>query len=308
MNKKIKIWFYTGSYSKINEIAVSKNFLFILILFFLTSASGLFYAGIDYLKLKKTALETRTLNEKIQVQDREIMTQRMQIQDFAREINTIKKKVVSLSEFENKVRVIADIKQNSDPSALFGTGGLAYEQLDASFSLDQRHNSLIREMHKKINQIDKTSTTKLYDYQELLKHLNRKRNTLASTPSIRPVKGWITSGFGYRESPFTGKKEFHSGLDIANKKGTKIAATAAGKVSYADKKMFIGKLVIIDHGHGTFTKYGHLDKILVKRGDKVKRGDIIGRMGNSGRSTGPHVHYEVKINGISVNPQKYILD
>ncbi|MFO7886581.1 MAG: M23 family metallopeptidase, partial [Desulfobacteraceae bacterium] len=68
------------------------------------------------------------------------------------------------------------------------------------------------------------------------------------------------------------------------------------------------KLVIIDHGHGTFTKYGHLDKILVKRGDMVKRGDIIGRMGNSGRSTGPHVHYEVKVNGISVNPQKYILD
>jgi len=85
-------------------------------------------------------------------------------------------------------------------------------------------------------------------------------------------------------------------------------ATANGRVSYAGKKMLIGNLVTIDHGHGLVTKYGHLKKLLVKRGDKVKRGDVIGLMGNTGRSTGPHVHYEVRVNGLPVNPAHYILN
>ncbi|MCK5695337.1 MAG: M23 family metallopeptidase, partial [Desulfobacula sp.] len=118
----------------------------------------------------------------------------------------------------------------------------------------------------------------------------------------------ITSKFGYRTSPFTGRREFHSGLDISNKSGTKIIATANGRISYAARKMYIGNLVVIDHGHGRVTKFGHLKKILVKQGQRVKRGDVIALLGNTGRSTGPHVHYEVRINGTPVNPLKYILN
>jgi murein DD-endopeptidase MepM/ murein hydrolase activator NlpD len=118
----------------------------------------------------------------------------------------------------------------------------------------------------------------------------------------------MTSRFGRRVSPFTGRKELHKGVDIANRKGTAVLATANGVVSYAGKKGTMGNILVIDHGHGIVTRYAHLSKALKKRGEKVKRGDIVAQMGNSGRSTGPHLHYEVHLNGVPVNPAKYILN
>jgi murein DD-endopeptidase MepM/ murein hydrolase activator NlpD len=138
--------------------------------------------------------------------------------------------------------------------------------------------------------------------------LEEKRNLLASTPSILPTVGIISSGFGYRISPFTGKREMHKALDIATSKGSPIVATADGIITFAGSKGLLGNTVLIDHGHGISTRYAHCYKILKKRGDIVKRGDIIARVGNTGRSTGPHLHYEVRINNIQVNPEKYILD
>ena len=131
---------------------------------------------------------------------------------------------------------------------------------------------------------------------------------LASTPAIRPTKGWKTSGFGYRVSPFTGLKEFHKGVDIATRKGTPIIASADGVVTFAGTKGMMGRVITIDHGHGMITRYGHLHKALKKRGDAVKRGEKIALVGSSGRSTGPHLHYEVLLNGLPVNPEKYILN
>jgi len=132
---------------------------------------------------------------------------------------------------------------------------------------------------------------------------------LACTPSIRPIRGgWITSKFGYRISSFTGLKEFHNGLDIGAATGTLIYATADGIASHTAKERYIGKVVLINHGYGMATRFGHLDEILVKKGQKVKRGDVIGKVGNTGRSTGPHVHYEVRLNGVKVNPIKYIMN
>lgn len=97
-------------------------------------------------------------------------------------------------------------------------------------------------------------------------------------------------------------------MDIANKKGTPVSSTADGFVLYSAVKGLLGKVVIIDHGHGIVTRYAHLSKLIAKKGSRVKRGDLIGKIGNTGRSTGPHVHYEVRLNGIPVNPAKYILN
>ena len=102
--------------------------------------------------------------------------------------------------------------------------------------------------------------------------------------------------------------EFHKGLDIAARQGTPILATANGKITFADSKGQLGKVVFINHGHGIVTRYAHLSKILKKEGDIVKRGDKIALMGNTGRSTGPHLHYEVRLNGVPVDPKKYILN
>ncbi len=131
----------------------------------------------------------------------------------------------------------------------------------------------------------------------------------ASTPSVWPVKGPITSRFGPRISPFTGKKAFHSGLDIGSPRGKEVRAPAAGKVVLAAYDTRMGKFIRIDHGFGIETTYGHLSKILVKYGKKVKRGDLIGLVGNTGRfSTGPHLHYQIALNDKVVNPVQYILD
>ena len=308
MKKNFKIWFHTGSASNIKEFNVPqyRAYLFFLIVFFFFS--GLVYVGVDYYMLKSSSFNNKYLSNKILEQKNEIKSQREQIQNFAVTITDLKKQVKNLCIFEDRVRLIADIGQSNDSNGLIGIGGIPNTDLDYNLEPEVKHNNLIREMHEQVKQTTLASIKQSQDFEELIKELHKKKNILASTPSIKPVNGWVSSKFGYRRSPFTGLKEFHSGLDIANKIGTEIIATANGRVSYAGKKLLIGNLVTIDHGHGIITKFGHLNKILVKYGQKVKRGDIIGLMGNTGRSTGPHVHYEVRINGAPVNPAKYILN
>ena len=308
MKKRIKIWFHAGSTSDIREFSIPKILLLLTLFIIIGAIGGASYIGYDYLQLKKILFNTIVLNQTITQQNNEIKSQRSQIQNFAGEIEILKKQVDNLSIFEDKVRLIADIKQTSNSSGLIGIGGIPKDDLDQEIPLEQKHNNLMREMHNQVTQTNIAAKKQALDFEHLIKKLEEKRNLLASTPSIRPVDGWITSRFGYRKSPFTGRKEFHAGLDIANKSGTQIIATANGRVSYAARKMYIGNLVVIDHGHGRVTKFGHLKKILVKQGQKVKRGEVIGLIGNTGRSTGPHVHYEVRINGTPVNPLKYILN
>ncbi len=131
---------------------------------------------------------------------------------------------------------------------------------------------------------------------------------LTTTPTGRPAKNsFISSYFGMRKDPFTGKRKMHKGLDVAGKAGSNVIATADGVVTRAEKQTGYGKLVEIDHGYGISTRFGHNKSIAVKVGDIVKQGQVIATMGSTGRSTGPHVHYEVLRNGVQVNPQKYIL-
>lgn len=123
----------------------------------------------------------------------------------------------------------------------------------------------------------------------------------------RPVlKGWISSGYGMRIDPFTGRREFHPGIDFAGKLGSKVIAVAAGVVTFAGWDGGYGKMVQINHGDGYATRYGHAEKLLVKAGDIVKKGQVIALMGSTGRSTGPHVHFEVYKNGRVVDPSSYI--
>jgi murein DD-endopeptidase MepM/ murein hydrolase activator NlpD len=142
----------------------------------------------------------------------------------------------------------------------------------------------------------------------LADQLVAKRDRLASTPAIWPAKGWLTSRFGSRVSPFTNRRQFHAGIDIAGERGTDVVASAKGKVVFSGKRGPLGNSVIIDHGHGIRTMYGHSEDLYVKRGETVERGQRIASLGSSGRSTGPHVHYVVEQKGKAVNPLNYIFD
>jgi murein DD-endopeptidase MepM/ murein hydrolase activator NlpD len=134
-----------------------------------------------------------------------------------------------------------------------------------------------------------------------------KRQALANaTPSVWPVYGWLTGGFGMRSDPFTGEAGFHKGLDISADKGQSVYATAEGTVESASYSGDYGNLIVLNHGYGLTTRYGHLSRFAVKPGDSVKKGDIIGYVGSTGRSTGSHLHYEVLSNGKLVNPLRLL--
>lgn len=143
---------------------------------------------------------------------------------------------------------------------------------------------------------------------DLWETLSERQSLLASTPNIRPARGWFTSRFGYRISPFTGRPALHAGLDIAAAPGSPVYATGDGIVTFAGYDEGYGKLVTIDHGYGVTTRFGHCAQIYVQVGQKVSRYDVIASVGNTGRSTGPHLHYEVRVNGVPRNPALYILD
>jgi murein DD-endopeptidase MepM/ murein hydrolase activator NlpD len=139
-------------------------------------------------------------------------------------------------------------------------------------------------------------------------NLARQESLFSATPSIAPALGLITDSFGRRPDPFTGRRAFHKGLDISARRGTPVVASADGVVVFTGRNGGLGKTVRVAHGFGYTTLYGHLDKITVSPGDEVQRGDQIGLLGNSGRSTGPHLHYEVHVDGKAANPRYYILN
>ncbi|HEY3092893.1 MAG TPA: M23 family metallopeptidase [Vicinamibacterales bacterium] len=134
------------------------------------------------------------------------------------------------------------------------------------------------------------------------RNVDRRNALAAATPSIWPARGWLSSTMGRRSDPFTGDDDFHAGLDIAGERGQPVFATAAGTVSHVGYQGGYGNLIVVDHGFGLQTRYGHLLNYSVKQGAKVKRGDVIGHVGNTGRSTGYHLHYEVLANGKLLNP------
>lgn len=144
--------------------------------------------------------------------------------------------------------------------------------------------------------------------QQLTRYFQDQKDLLASTPSIWPARGWVTSDFGIRTDPYTSERSMHRGLDIANEIGTPVFAPSDGVVIFDGTEGGYGNVLVLDHGYGVRTRYGHLSKILVRLGDKVKRGQQVAGVGNTGRSTGPHLHYEVRINGIPENPRKFILE
>ncbi len=127
-------------------------------------------------------------------------------------------------------------------------------------------------------------------------------------PSIWPARGWVTSDFGQRVDPYTADRVMHAGMDIAAPHGKEVYAPSDGTVVFAGLEGGYGNVIVIDHGYGIKTRYGHLAKILVKAGERVNRGAQVAAIGNTGRSTGPHLHYEVRVNGIPQNPRKFILE
>lgn len=287
---------------KIRKITASKQLISTLGVLAAGSLILLLAFIYKYEHAKSSVSDTQSLRAAMVRQRLQINIQNKQIQSFKEELNSLRETLAKLDEFEKKIRIIANVESRDDQTGLFGVGGSASEDTD----FESARFSQMADIYEQ-NKIPKTAPAKQYaDFKALLNRLKGKTDLLAATPSILPAEGRITSTFGYHRSPLTRQQAFHRGLDIATPKGTAVVATADGIIAYTGPKGMLGRTIVIDHGHGTVTRYGHLHKILKPVGSEVKRGEIIGRIGTSGRNTDPHLHYEVRINGIPVNPEEYM--
>ncbi|UCD84192.1 MAG: M23 family metallopeptidase [Deltaproteobacteria bacterium] len=259
------------------------------------------YLMVDYIGAKKKIVELGNLRAQAK-------NQKIQIMQFASKIEDLEREMARLRQFDTKLRIITNLEQPTKGAKAMGIGGSSSETERSLISPWIKEELLVSRMHYELDRLKNEANVQEQRSIELREFLENQHSLLASTPSIWPTRGWITSGFGYRVYPFTGEKKMHDGLDIATAIGTPIIAPADGIVTYVGTEGTYGKMLLINHGYGLSTCYGHCSKIFVKPGQKVVRGEEIANVGNTGISTGPHLHYEVRVNGVPVNPENYLLN
>ena len=269
----------------------------------------------------------------------EALSARQQTVAFSTAVDDLKKRLISMKEVNQRLRVMLGIETLKAGDQFNGRGGEETplpegslipadkkgevgipgpveriradgqgEQAIASGLKEIDEQELIASVKEGIAWLAKEADRQEQSLQELSLAAEQKSSRWAATPSIWPVKGWITSGFGPRVSPFTEKPAWHDGLDIGAAANAPVQAPAQGRVTSVGFDSKLGNVVKVDHGFGIETLYGHLAKALVKEGQRVKRGDVVGLVGSTGLATGPHLHYMVKVNGQTFDPTKYILD
>jgi murein DD-endopeptidase MepM/ murein hydrolase activator NlpD len=249
---------------------------------------GVGYICVDYFRLQFDQQEF----SRILVQNSE---QRHQLSQLASSFGALQRDVMVLAGTEARVREALNAKDAKSTVIPIGIGG-ALETSSTDMTA----------LQKQINELRLAIDLRRESQEEVRDLLNDKHSLASATPFGWPTKGWLTSYFGVRESPYSGDPKMHEGLDIAANTGMGVTATADGVVVKATTEPGYGKVVMIDHGYGFRTIYGHNSKLMVKPGMRVKRGDKISEVGSTGRSTGSHLHYEVRLNGVPINPRKFL--
>ncbi len=257
------------------------------------------YVIYDYASIKRDKAELARLRAQTKEQSQ-------QISDLASRVDEFSDRMEEFKQFDKKLRILANYQTGRDKKLPLGIGGSNSDNARIKDLINSDTGNLIAEMHKGVSKLNDDANIREKSFTELMSFLREQKSLLASTPSIWPVKGWVTSEFGNRESPFNPGSEFHKGVDIATRMGKEVVAAADGLVIEAVYQSDDGNIVKVDHGRGFATAYAHLSKIAIKQGVRVKRGDLVGYVGDSGRSTGSHLHYAVYINKVPVNPRRYL--
>lgn len=283
--------------SGVKKISIPKVLLRNIIVGSLVVIFATLYVIYDYTSIKRDRAELARLRAQTQEQSR-------QLRELGTQIDTFSQRMEDLRQFDRKIRVLA-YETSRGKKLPLGVGGSDDESRIKDL-LDKDHDTIIAGMRGNLAKLNEDAVEREKSFSELLVFLQEQKSILAATPSLWPVKGWVTSEFGWRNSPFRSGSEFHNGIDISTRYGKEIIAAADGLVIRTGYDAQEGNAVRIDHGHGFTTAYLHMSKIHVKRGMRVKRGDVIGYVGDTGRSTGSHLHYSVYVNGVAVNPRRYI--
>ena len=292
--------------------------------------------GIALLLVVQVGLLTHYVVQTSQVSDQgveleelraELRQSRGQAIEFSDAIDEMRQRVLTIQSLNQKLQVMFGLDPKPAQDAVEGQGGeevpyeavfdgapgiRAFNALAEDDAGERAGHSMIHMaagIHNDLSWLDRQTARQLRVLTRLEQAAGERVGVWAATPSIWPVRGPVSSKFGPRISPFTGKLAFHAGLDISAPRGKKVHAPAKGKVVRASYDERMGKFIRIDHRHGVVTTYGHLSKILVRHGQEVNRGDLLGLVGSTGRfSTGPHLHYQIAVNKKAVDPLQYILD
>jgi len=296
LREKISVLIIPHQKGRIREIKISPR---TLVLFFvgatLVLSSCMFFslsgAGGVVDKIKLGRLEKK--NELLQAK----------LDEMNSTISSLQGQMAELIEKEEQVRMVFGLPEVDPQIRELGVGGPMPQNQDYT---DQD----FEELYLAETQLDKLLRQARFEkdnFEEIYSSLSDRKKTLDHTPSIRPSSGYLSCGFGMRVDPFTGRRQLHRGVDLAADIGTPVHVTADGVVSKVKRDVGLGKLIEVNHGYGYKTIYAHLSRISVKRGQHLTRGELIGAVGNTGYSTGPHLHYEVHFQGRARNPLRYFL-
>ncbi|MBD3170476.1 MAG: peptidoglycan DD-metalloendopeptidase family protein, partial [candidate division Zixibacteria bacterium] len=271
---------------KVRNYSVSQASLYMIvgIIAVFLLVSGIW--GFSFFKYQFDRAELNNLK-----QENEFLVQRIAEMDHA--VSIVKDRIEQIIEKDNNIRMAFDIPQVDSETRKLGVGG-TFEPESIPVKKEVAYD--LHTVQNDIQTLLRTTEFENSSYAAVLDEVVSKKHILDHTPSIRPTEGYLSSGYGMRPDPFTGEVCMHTGIDIAGEKGTPVLCTADGVIKHTGWVGRFGKIIIVDHGFGHKSVYGHLDEINVRKGQSVKRWQVIGTMGSTGRSTGPHLHYEVHKN------------
>ena len=228
------------------------------------------------------------------------------IRNLEGQVTELREEIDSVHEVQNLMAAAINLPPLDEGTFAAGVGGRGHLGFEAEEVAELAHSG---ELSGELEQMLRQAKIQRQGFLAMLDTLEVRAEVRGRIPSIRPTDiGWMSSRFGFREDPFTDKQTFHRGLDFSVPVGTPVRVTGDGVVKAVQQQRGFGKVIKIDHGGGVETVYAHLNEQMVKKGDKVTRGDVIALSGNTGRSSAPHLHYEIRISNRPVNPLSYILD
>jgi murein DD-endopeptidase MepM/ murein hydrolase activator NlpD len=253
-----------------------------------------------YFSLLGSASENSVLKE----ENAQLRSQILLVQEKVAHISATLDRV---ERFDAKLRTA--VTQLQDPERNLAIGPVGNAEHDATIpGPAPAAEANLTALPGKLSSLETEAARQESSLRQLQEYFDDQRSLLASTPSIWPTRGWVTSDFGTRLDPYSAERKMHQGLDIATPHGQIVYSPSDGTVVFTGTEGGYGKVLVIDHGYGVKTRYGHLSEVNVRLGERVKRGAKVASVGNTGRSTGPHLHYEVRVNGIPENPRKFILE
>ncbi len=227
----------------------------------------------------------------------------------ATRLDTLTQEMTRLRTFDHQIRRLAGMEELQSGGGAMG-GGTIELQKGLAAGEKVEYERLIERLYEDLQRLEREVALRTESLEAVTSYLNQQKDRLAATPSIWPLEsqGYISSPFGPRTSPFNGRRQMHTGVDIASPQGTPILAAAEGIVTFSGRMAGYGQVVVVTHGFDFKTFYGHNHQNKVRKGQHVKRGQVVGTVGNSGYSTGSHLHYEVLVKDAPVDPLKYIVD